>query len=169
MGMDKLTRRQMVGMVGAAAALASSGQAVAGQLARPARGPSAPPAPSGVSLVAPLALGSQLGAWRVVGIVGARAGAVTIGLESDATKRFFLDVCLRDDNGPTPPARTTRCDIFVANEGNGAVPTVEDQGLAALAVAELVRANENGCDLSGLMTQRARLAAFGDSVLRGLD
>ena len=171
MGMDKLTRRQMVGMVGAAAAIASSGHAAAGQLARPARNESDSPAPvvSLTSLVAPLAAGSQLGAWRVVGIVGARAGAVTVGLETASATRFFLDVCLRDDSGPTPPARTSRCDVFVANEGNGGLPTVEEQGLAAMAVAEVVRANENGCDLSGLMTHRARLAAFGDKVLRGLD
>lgn len=167
MGMDKLTRRQMVGMVGAAAALVSAGTAHA---AAPSASPTlAEPVAPTSALLAPLAAGVSLGPYTVIGIVGARAGALTVGLQTASALRFYLDVCLRDDTGPVPPARTERCDVFVANEGDGELPTAEEQGLAAMAVAEVVRANENACDLTGLMTHRARLSAFGDKVLRGLE
>ncbi len=176
MGMDKLSRRQMVGMVGAAAALASSGVAMAAPaaLARRKEKDVATPRPTAeqanrVALLAPLQAGSTLGAWTVLGILPVRAGAITVGLRGASGDTFYIDVCVREDAGPNPPARTDRCDIFVANEGNGGLPTVESHGLAAMAVAEIVRANEHSAGIDGLMTHTARLAEYGDAVFRGLD
>jgi hypothetical protein len=170
MGIDKLSRRQLVGMVGAAAALASSGAIAAERkpwAATRSAAPATAPSPA-AAIVAPLAAGVRLGRWRVAGVV-ARSGAVTVGLDDGASPPFYLEVCQRDDEGPVPPARTDRCDVFVANEGDGALPTVEEQGLAAMAVADVVRANEHQSDLSGLMTHRSRLQRFGKEMIRGLD
>jgi hypothetical protein len=130
------------------------------------------PSPSGQSgsaLVAPLVAGSVLGSWRVVRSFSLRAGAVSLELKDASDRPFYLDICKRDrrPSAPKPPASTDLYDIFVANEGDGSATTVEDHGLAAMAVAEVVRANEHSVTVAGMLTLRERLRRHPDQVMRG--
>jgi hypothetical protein len=83
-------------------------------------------------------------------------------------EKFHIDICARDEGpgAPVPPARTDLCDLFVANEGAGSDPTKEDQGLAAMALAEVIRSHEHRVDLNGLLTLAARLDLHRDCVVR---
>ena len=171
-----VSRRELVGWLGAAAVLAPSLEAGAapstrGAIDREER--DEPPAAliSASSLLAPLAIGSQIGAWRIERFGGLHAGAVSVDLSDRRGERFHIDICLRDDSAgaAVPPARTDRCDLFVANEGAGSDPTDEEFGLAAMALAELVRAHEHRMDLGGLLTLRERLAHHGDEVRRRVE
>jgi hypothetical protein len=130
--------------------------------------PACAPVLSAAALLSPLALGSSIGSWRIVGLGQLHAGAVSVQLSGVDEEKFHIDICARDDvpGAPVPPARTDLCDLFVANEGAGSDPTNEDQGLAAMALAEVIRSHEHRIDLRGLLTLRARLQLHGDSVLR---
>jgi hypothetical protein len=173
----KLSRRRMMAMAGATAVLAPSVVASAGTRARGQRARASgahEDRPRGearwaAELVAPLGAGSTLGSWRVQGVGALRAGAVSITLLDAAGGRFYLDVCKRDgrSGAPVPPGRSELCDVFVANEGNGSVPTHEDHGLAAMALADIVRTNERRVGIEGLLTQRDRMRSFPDQVMRG--
>jgi len=96
------------------------------------------------------------------------AGAVSVQLSGDDGELFYVDICARDrgHNAPVAPASTDLCDLFVANEGSGHDPTIENQGLAAMALAEVVRSNERDVDMNGMLTLTARLENHGDSVVR---
>jgi len=114
-------------------------------------------------LVAPLASGSVLGPWRVLRVLPLDAGAVSVVLVDAEERSFQLDICARD---PDPsavhgPAHTEQFEIFLANEGDGSTSTHEDHGLAAMAVAEIVRANESQLSSGPFSTLRARLHARG--------
>ncbi len=81
---------------------------------------------------------------------------------SDALgQRFQIDICARDDEpgADRGPGRTERFDLIVANRGDGSTSTHEDHGLAAMALAEVVRANEQVVDASVFRTLRQRLEA----------
>lgn len=164
-----VSRRRMMSLLGAAVALtpslAKAGPAV--QTSRPSRPASA--SHDANVLLAPLAAGSRLASWRVERVSDLRHGAITVALTDLSGETFYLDICQRDDapGAAVPPGRSDRCDVFVANLGDGAAPTVEDHGLAAMAVAEVLRANEHQVRIDGLLTLRQRLAQFPDQVLRG--
>ena len=121
-------------------------------------------------LLAPLTTGSMLGAWHVTGLSEVRHGALTVRLSDAAGATFYLDVCARDVGlgAHAPPARSECYDIYLSNHGKGADPTVEDHGLAAMALSEILRANENRVRLDGFLTLRERLARFPDEVVRGV-
>ena len=161
-------------MVGVAALLAPAASARAQGAPRvAARVPTREAQPtddaSGAPLVAPVKEGSVLGPWRVVEVGSVQAGALTLTLLDGSGRTFFLDVCRRDDGlgAPVPPARTDMFDIFVANEGDGLSPTLEDHGLAAMALAEVVRANEHAVQVSDILTLRERLRRHRSRISRG--
>ncbi len=121
------------------------------------------------ALLAPLATGSRLASWRVEGISDVRHGAITVALRgSDGV--FFLDICRRDrrDSAPSAPARSEHYEVFVANMGDGSLPTRESQGLAAMALAEVIRTNEQTVHLPDMLTLAERLERHPGEVLRGL-
>jgi len=109
-------------------------------------------------LLAPLAAGSTLGHWRVEVVRPLSAGAVSLLLRDARDEAFQLDICARDPRSDAPrgPAESASFQIFVANEGDGATGTVEDHGLAAMAVAEIVRANETSVPLDRFKTLAER-------------
>jgi hypothetical protein len=109
-------------------------------------------------LVAPLAAGSTLGRWRVEEVQPVSAGAVSLLLRDERDEAFQLDICARDPRGDAPvgPAESASFQIFLANEGDGATGTVEEHGLAAMAVAEIVRANEASVPLERFKTLSER-------------
>jgi hypothetical protein len=112
-------------------------------------------------LVAPLVAGSALGAWRVESVKPLTDGAVSLLLRDSSERAFQLDICAFDPQSGAPlgPARSERFQIFVANEGDGATGTIEEHGLAAMAVAEIVRANEAAVPVDHFQTLAERNAA----------
>ncbi|MBI5537558.1 MAG: hypothetical protein HY898_32850 [Deltaproteobacteria bacterium] len=166
-----VSRRQLMGLLGLAAVVVPAGSAWAGGGSTRRQSPPAPPpvaSGSGCPIVAPLQAGSRIGAWTVEGISAVHAGAVTLTLRDPSGAGFHLDLCRRDRGmgAPAAPAHTDLFEIFLANEGDGSRPTHEDHGQAALAVAEIVRANEHAVKLEGMLTLRERLSRFPREVGR---
>ena len=166
----KVSRRQCVGWIGATVALAPTVAAASAGREVPEE-PTEPACAAVLSasvLLHPLVIGSQIGSWRIEGLGQLHAGAVSVQLSGVDGEKFHIDICARDDvpGAPVPPARTDLCDLFVANEGAGSDPTKEDQGLAAMALAEVIRSHEHRVVLHGLLTLRARLEFHGDCVVR---
>ena len=146
----------------AAATVASGARAAsgAGGAVRPTVDPDSDSDPkSQVSqLVAPLEPGTALGAWTVVALHDVTDGAASVVLMGADDARFQVDICARDARAEAThgPARTDHFELFVANEGDGATATDEPQGLAAMALEEIVRANEATADRSGYQTNAQR-------------
>ena len=165
----RMTRRTALTMAAAGAALAaSSARSVQAAMPTPTR-PDTRDAEPALDLIAPLQPGSSIGAWKVKAVTAVRAGALTVSLVDSAGRAFAVDLCARDDmpGAPVSPARTARFDLFVANGGDGAMPTREEHGLAAMALAEVVRTNEQRMAIPGVMTQRARVKRYGDQIVAG--
>ena len=175
---DEVSRRFVVGALGVGAATAAAGVAVGSVPARSsALRPASPDgkAPDGAEpvaddepalaqaarLVAPLAAGDRLGRWTVQQVLPVQDGAASLVLADGRGERFQLDVCARDESNSSPagPGRSEHFEVFLANSGNGSKATFEDHGLAAMALAEVIRANEQHVDRALFHTQARRLAA----------
>ena len=125
---------------------------------------SAAPAPlrTSESLLSPLTAGSQLGRWMIEEIHPLSEGSTSLVLRSQrGGDAFQLDICARDREAGAHqgPGVTEHFSVYVANNGNGALSTVENQGLAAMAVADVIRGNETTVDRSGYRTLRQCVAA----------
>ncbi len=164
--MDNVDRRFVLKAVGASVVLAGSGAAMlwprlntAGQ-AKPGspkdgaaiddngaqadcsaqKTKSAEPAPWW--LIAPLEAGSPLRSFRLVGMAQSH-GIVNIELEKGG-ESFTVRLTRRDESpdAPRPLANSARYEFFLANGGKGNKPTDEEQGLAVLTLAAMVKKNE---------------------------
>jgi hypothetical protein len=169
--MSMVSRRQLMGLLGVAAVAIPARHAWArgAPVARREQQPALPPhLHASCALLAPLSAGSSLGPWVVEGSTPVHAGAVTVAMRDRAGNRFFVDICARDrgPGAPGAPAATERYELFLANEGGGSDPTFEDHGRAAMALAEVIRANENTAGLQGLLTLRQRLLRHAAEVGR---
>lgn len=150
----RIGRRGFVATVGAAScALAAGG------VERPA----APATPGPVPEPAPaeLAVGLQLPhGWTLEGIHPLHLGAVPVSLRGPHGEHVQVDILRRDDGGPAPVARTRHYALHVANRGDGRRPTVETQGLAVMALADVLRDREGAApsvpELLSLRERRAR-------------
>jgi hypothetical protein len=164
----KVSRRQCVGWLGATVALAPVAVASVQNGETQSEVSDCCDSLTAAALLSPLVVGSSIGRWQITALGALHAGAVSVQLSGLDGQLFHIDICARDDapGAPEPPAHTDHCDLFIANEGKGNDPTVEDQGLAAMALAEVIRTHENTTDLHGLMTLRARLDLHGANVVR---
>jgi hypothetical protein len=81
--------------------------------------------------------------------------------------RFRARLCRHDadPNAPVPIARTLHYDLFLANHGRGETPTDEEQGVTILALAAVLRQNEQtfGPVAVGTLRQRWQRLAQGAS------
>lgn len=111
-------------------------------------------------LFAPLEPGARLARWSIVAIEPLRLGAVTVVARGDDGHDFRLEVLARDAAplAPKPPAETARLAIYVRNGGDGWLPTVEEQGLAAMTLAQILVRNEASCSVEGLLTHAERIS-----------
>lgn len=111
-------------------------------------------------LIAPLTNGSRIGAWRVERVIPPADGALSLVLSDRSGRLFQLDICARDMalDAPRSPAASVHFEIFVANGGDGATGTIEDHGLAAMALGEVIRTNEARVSRAGFATLRERVA-----------
>jgi hypothetical protein len=132
----------------------------------PAVGPASPtvgPAESvgnPTELIAPLGAGSKLARWTIVEVQPLLHGALTLIVRGEGEHTFAIEVLARD-HGPLrikPPAETQRFAVHVRNGGDGWQPTVEDQGLAAKTLAQIIAKNEATVDANGFLTHAERYA-----------
>lgn len=158
-----VSRRMIVGLLGSGVALAPAiGQAFAG--GSPA---AAPDRDVGKDLVAPLGPGEKIARWKVEAIRPLAEGAVTVVVAGEDQRSFQLEILARDPSpiAPRAPGETSRFAIYVRNGGDGFVPTDEEQGLAAMALAEIVRRNEAKVSAEGFLTHEGRFAKHRGSLV----
>jgi hypothetical protein len=119
------------------------------------------------ALLAPLKVGSRFARWTVAAIPPIEHGALSVLIRAHDGHEFSLDVLARDSSplAPRPPAEVGELAIYVCNSGDGWLPTAEEQGLAAMTLAQVLEANGKGEPVSGLLTHAERMARFGDSIL----
>jgi len=84
--------------------------------------------------------GLRFGRWRVVAVHPVKHGAVPVVVETQSGRRFQID--------------------FLANNGRGNTPTVEEQGVGLLWLAALLRPREGRVRPGMLLTQRERVRMF---------
>jgi hypothetical protein len=165
-----VSRRFMVHAmgVGAAAAAAGVGARVAQSDSRavlpvePEAGPEQvdPAREQSERLIAPLAAGSTLGGWTIERVLPVEGGAASVVVVDAAQRKFQLDICARDEREPRGgPAQTEHFEVFLANGGDGETATFEEHGLAAMALAEVIRHNEAHVDRASFTTLAARRGA----------
>lgn len=129
------------------------------------------PLPRERHLLAPLAEGARLLSWEVVAIEPLERGAVRVQLRGESSVAFSIEVLARDGSplAQRPPAETAQFAIYVNNGGDGRMPTVEEQGLAAMALSQIVARNEPHVSLEGFLTHRDRIAEHPVALLRHVD
>src|SRR5262245_45406005 len=120
---SKITRRSLVGLVGASG--------LAGVVAARGRGEAAQ-APA-IAASFPLEVGMRFGRWTVSAVHPIEDGVLRVGVRDSEQREFVLEVLARDPSplAPQPPAVTEGLAIYVRNGGDGWLPTEEEQGLAA--------------------------------------
>ena len=158
MAKANISRRDFGAVVGASAATAAAmparGQGDVAAVAQPASEGTSDPS----QLLAPLSAGDELGAWLVMSVGELHGGAVSVVMRDASGEDFQLDVCARDSQSDAPcgPGQTQRFCVYVANSGKGDMPTPESHGLAAMAIADVIRSNEARLDVSGFLPLRER-------------
>jgi hypothetical protein len=103
--------------------------------------------------------GQRVGPCTIVAVHPLNHGGVPMVLETSSGRRYQVDVLARDPSGPDGVATTARLSLFVANGGDGRTDTDEEQGLGAMALAELLRHSDRAAaPLPALLTlaQRSR-------------
>lgn len=123
------------------------------------------------ALVAPLRPGAPLGRWIVRRVAPMDLGAVTVTLAGADGHEFHVEILARDPSplAPRPPAATARFAVHVRNGGDGWLPTCEEQGLAAMTLAQVLAANEHAIDAADFLTHAERLARHGAALLPASD
>lgn len=113
-----------------------------------------------LELIAPLSAGSKLARWTLVAVQPLQRGALTVIVRGEAEHTFAIEILARDHGplGIKPPAETKHFAVHVRNGGDGWQPTVEDQGLAAMTLAQIVARNEDKVDGAGFLTHAERYA-----------
>lgn len=127
--------------------------------------------PRDPSLLAPLAAGSRVLGWEVVAIEPLETGSIRVQLRGESQVAFAVEVMARDGSpfAARPPAETEKFGLYVSNGGDGRMPTAEEQGLAAMALAQIVARNEARVSSDGFLTQAQRIEAHATALLQHLD
>jgi hypothetical protein len=156
-----VSRRFVVGVLGSSVAAAPF-------LSRAASAAVIPPEIAAAeALIAPLSPGARLARWVVRRVEPLTRGAVTVTLAGIDGREFRVEILARDPSSVAqrPPAVTTRFALHVCNGGDGWLPTCEEQGLAAMALAQVLAANEQAIDTSGFLTHTERIEQHRASLL----
>ena len=162
---DRFGRREALGLLSLGAVAVSSSLARAQTASQApltegdAEGPDPAIEPDPWALVAPLEAGAALGTVLLVGMSSiTRTGTVDVEFETEQEERFQARICRRDDapGAPTPIARTGYYDLFLSNQGNGDKPTNEHHGVTVMALAAVVRQNEQALERLAVGTMRQR-------------
>jgi hypothetical protein len=118
-------------------------------------------------LLHPLVPGARLARWTIVQIDPIVNGTVAVKVRTDDQHTFDLEIMARDEGAVAgrPPAETARHAIYVVNGGDGWAPTHEEQGLAAMTLAQIVAKNEREVRLAGFLTHAERIEHHADALL----
>jgi hypothetical protein len=125
--------------------------------------PDATPSEAVLAFFGPLRAGSSLGQWDIVAVHDTKVGGIPVVLASRDGVRFQLDVMRRDDSSGAPSAiaNTPSLSVFLLNRGDGSLATVEQQGLAAMALAAAMAQRESeGARVPELLSLRERTSRF---------
>ncbi len=90
-------------------------------------------------------------------------GRLRVDVREADGHEFALDILARDPGtAARPPAEVGALAIYVCNGGDGWLPTAEEQGLAAMTLAQLLDKHGQTGAIAGLLTHGARVVAHGD-------
>ncbi len=161
-----VSRRMVVGLLGSGVALAPAvGQALAREASAPGH-----PSDVGRALLAPLGPGEKIGRFTVEEIRPLAEGAVTVSVSGEDGAAFQLEILARDASplAPRAPGETSRFAVYVRNGGDGFAPTNEEQGLAAMALAAIVKRNEASVSegAAGFLTHEQRFSQHRRSLVK---
>jgi len=163
---DRRTVLAAVGIGAGVAATGAIGSKVTGSNGdtRPRHLP--PPQDAAVAeLFGELNEGARIGRWTVKRVYGVHLGAIPVVLQPDAGEAFQVDLLRRDADGPAGVGNTPSLSLYVANRGDGAAPTTEENGLGAMTLANALAERERaGAQVPSLMTMRERLASYPDGI-----
>lgn len=115
--------------------------------------------------LSPLTVGSRFARWTVAAIHPVEDGAMSLTIRAQDGHEFSLEVLARDASplAARPPAAVGELAIHVCNAGDGWLPTAEEQGLAAMTLAQVIDAKGKGEAVAGLLTHAERIALFSRS------
>jgi hypothetical protein len=118
-------------------------------------------------LLSPLKVGSAFARWTVAAIHPLADGAIIMTVRAQDGHEFNLEVLARDASpfAQRPPAETGELAIYVCNGGDGWLPTQEEQGLAAMTLAQMLESNGKGARVPGLMTHSERVSEHRKALL----
>ena len=161
MAKPNVSRRLFVGMLGSSVLAVPALQSALGF-----HSPS-PAAGVAEALLHPLRPGARLARWTLVSIEPFTRGGLGVILEAAPDHLFRLEILARDRSpmAVRPPAETEHFAIFVQNGGDGWSPTIEEQGIAAMAVATLIRRNEAPRSPAGFLTHAERITHHPGALL----
>lgn len=165
----KVSRRLVVGVIGTGAVavpLAAAGaMSVVGPNPPAATSGGAPADADGASvdasaLIAPLVAGSRLARWSIAEVRPLERGALTVVMADADGQRFSVEILARDGSplGVRPVAETASFAVYMRNGGDGDHPTLEDHGIAAMTLAQVVSRNEASVDRAPFLTHAERYA-----------
>ena len=107
--------------------------------------------------------GTRFGRWAVETVHPVERGALQVDVLDQSGNKFALEIMARGNSSPArPPAEVGALAIHVCNGGDGWSSTVEEQGLAAMGLAQLLELNGQTGAIEGLLTHSDRVVAHGD-------
>jgi len=149
----RITRRSAMGILGAGG--------LAGALVARAEGEVAPAGPASLQEV--LHPGARFGRWTIARVAPVERGVLRVDVREADGHEFALEILARDPAPPSrPPAEVGELAVYVCNGGDGWLPTVEEQGLAAMTLAALLEKHGQTGPVEGLLTHAERVVAHGD-------
>jgi hypothetical protein len=154
---DTMSRRSAMGVLGASglAGAGVGGAAITAAAVKAVKAASGPPAA--------LRVGARFGRWTIVEVHPVERGALQVDVEEADGHRFSLEILARDPSAVSrPPAQVGELAVYVCNGGDGWLPTVEEQGLAAMTLGLLLEKHEQTGAIDGLLTHGQRVVAHGD-------
>jgi hypothetical protein len=152
----RITRRSAMGLLGVGG--------LAGAVHRVGNVFSAASVPSPVPEA--LRAGTRFGRWTIAAVQPVKQGVLRVDVRESDGQTFALEILARDPSSASrPPAEVGALAIYVCNGGDGWLPTVEEQGLAAMTLAALLEKHGQTGPIEGLLTHGERVVAHGD-ILR---
>jgi hypothetical protein len=174
----RMTRRSAMELLGAGALVIDGGSRPAGLDggSRPAgldggsrpqtpgqSGPPQTPGAEAVQVPAALRVGAAFGRWTIAAVHPIERGVLRVDVHDRQGHEFALELMARDPSaGSRPPAEVGALAIYVCNGGDGWLPTVEEQGLAAMTLARLLEKHDQTGPIAGLLTHGQRVVAHAD-------
>lgn len=94
------------------------------------------------ALLRPYAPGASVGGSELIRAFVDARGVGVVTLRTAGASVYRVEVCQREGEDMRPISATRHYALYLKNGGRGDLPTVEAQGLAVMALAVAIRANE---------------------------